>query len=369
MRYLVLVAMTLWYGTCHAADLVQLAAAETKSLTLYPGQTRALVRETRQVTLPAGDSSLWFSWTTAKIDAATVTLSVPEATFGETVRPAGQEKAFVWRLSVPAETAVTAVLTYILDGCRWQPNYRLWVPAAGGPARLEGYLRLTNETGVDLAGVSLQAAVAGTGPEAVTQLYPLPEVCTIAQGETRTWQFLAGASVGSALEYRYGADQYGGHVERILRLSLDPATQRALSLLPAGSLTLYDAADDSAPLLSATLNFGGGYALDLDLGPEPDIVVQRTLVSTARRNIEQDRIGKICGSDTQEDYEVQIRNHLPTPIDLRLTELLTSNWELQSDLAPYEKSPTSARFALSVQPGAQASLKFTLVKHSGTRVQ
>ncbi|NPV49118.1 MAG: DUF4139 domain-containing protein [Armatimonadetes bacterium] len=368
MRCLVLTALTLCYATCYAADLVQLAGAGRTVLTLYPGQTRALVRETRQVTLPAGDSSLWFSWTTAKIDAATVALSVPNATVGEAVRPAGQDKTFVWRLSTASENTVTAVLTYMLDGCRWQPNYRLWIPAAGGPARLEGFLRLTNETGVDLAGVSVQAAVVGAGPEAVTQLYTLPEVCTVAQGETCTWPFVAAADVGSTVEYRYGADQYGGNVERVLRLSLDPETQRAVALLPAGSLTVYDAADDSAPLLLANLNFGGGYGMELDLGPEPDIVVHRKLMNMARSNIEQDRIGKVCGSDTQEDYEIQVRNHLTTPIDLRITELLTSNWELQSDLAPYEKGPTVARFALPVEPGAQAGLKFTLVKHSGTRV-
>lgn len=369
MRWALLSLLAVCSGVGHAADLVQLADAGTMALTLYPGQTRALVRETRQMTLPAGDSSLWFSWTNPKIDAATVALSVPGAAVGEAVRPAGQEKTFVWRLSAQAETPVTATLSYMLDGCRWQPSYRLWAPAGGGAARLEGYLQFTNETGMDLAGVSVQAAIVGAGPEAVPQLYPLPGTCTVAQGEARTWQFITAADVGSAVEYRYGVDQYGGNVERILRLSLDPATHRAVALLPAGGLTLYDATDDSAPLLVGTLNFGGAYGMELDLGPEPDIVVQRKLMDMARSNLEQDRVGKISGSDTREDYEIQVRNHLGVPVDLRITELLTSNWELQSELAPYEKGPTVARFALLIEPEAQASLKFTLLKHSGTRVK
>lgn len=362
-----------------AADLTQLLDGGRLSLTLYPGQTRALVRERRTLQLPAGDSLLAFTWSTGRVDAATVTLAAPGAVVGEALRPAGQDKALQWRVSSPAAAEAQVTVSYFLDGCKWQPVYRLWLGPDGRGARLEGWVQLTNESGQELRPAEVQIAVEGAGvidrvggdgtAQAPSGLYRLTPPGTLPVGDTRTWQFLTAETLPVAVEYRYEIERYKGAVERLLCLDPTKLATGSGALPPAGALSVYGAAQDTVPLVVTRLETPPGKTLEVDLGAEPDVVVERKQTAYQRSNFERDRIGKVSGFDTQEEYDFSIRNHLAGPITLRVTEMLLSTWELRGDRAPDQKENSTVAWVLPVPGASSAALGFTLVKHSGTRVK
>lgn len=372
------VAVAAFAVSAHAADLMLLADQGAMTVTLSPGQTRALVRETRPLALPAGDSEISFTWAAAKVDAGSVALTVPGATVGEAVRPAGQDKNIIWRVTCPEACTAEVAVTYFLDGFRWQPSYRLTLAADGKSAVLDGFLQLTNDTGRELRDALVRVAIAGPGvidrlgaaedTKLGAGLYPVAQPCSVPGGDTRTWRFLSVPALPVALEYRFDQERYKGAVERVLRLDLTADELAGLALLPAGALTLY-AADAPAPLFATRLDLQASREPELDLGAEPDVVVERKLMSTVRENIDRDRVGRISGSDTKEAYELTVRNHLGSDLTLLVTELLLSTWELQSETAVAKKDATTVQFALPVAAGQTVGLKFALTKHSGTRVK
>ena len=369
----VLVVAPLW-----AADLVQLVPPSATTITLYPGQTRALVRETRAVSLPAGGSTLSFSWTATSVDAASATLAVDGASVGDAVRVAGQDKLLQWRVSAPQALRGETVLTYFLDGFKWSTSYRMWLQGDGQTARLVGYLHLENQTGVDLEGVGVQVAVGGPGvidriggegtaPTAagVVTLHALAAPLTLANGETGVRPLLLLEAVPAAVHYLYQAERFNGGVERLLILAL-PA---GLAGLPDGALAIYGPEPEALPVFVTQLSYQPGQEFKVDLGPEPDVVVERKLMNVARSNFETDRFGRFTGSDTTEEYRLQVRNHLADAIVLEFTETVLSTWELKSPLQPDKTETSWAEFHLRADPGHPAELPFTLIKHSGTRVK
>ena len=359
-----------------AADLVQLLPPAGLTITLYPGQTRGLVRETSTLTLPAGETTVSFSWQAAGVDASSVTLLVGGATVGEAVRAAGQDKAITWSVNAAQVVATQATVTYFLDGFKWYPTYQLWPQPDQKTARLIGTLHLTNQTGVDLGPAQLQVALGGPGsiataggegdnPAAGTAAVLTTAVPSsgLADGATVDRQMLSVPSVPAELRYLYQADRFNGVVERLLQMQLP----EGLGGLPDGAMTIYEPQDDSLPLFNTQLTYQPGQELKVDLGPEPDVVVERKLMNTARSNFETDRFGRVTGSDTTEDYTLSLRNRLAGPIALEWTETVLSTWEMKSALTPAKTDTSFVQFNLSVTPAQPLETKYTLVKHSGSR--
>ena len=379
---LVAVAIPAALPTALAADLVQLLSPAQMTLTLYPGQTRALVRETRPVSLPAGDTTVSFSWAATNVDSASATLSVEGAVVGDAVRAAGQDKALAWRVNAPQALHGQATVTYFLEGLKWYPTYRLWLQP-DGTARLIAYLHLTNDTGVDLPPLRVQVAVAGPGlidqvggagtQPATPTVQALGEATAVDNGETVVRQLLEAAQVPAATHYLYQVERFNGAVERLLVLKLP----EGLAGLPDGAMTIYAADGDlgrsphaeALPLFNTQLSYQPGQELKVDLGPEPDVVIERKLMGTLRSNFETDRFGRLTGSDTTEDYTLSVRNRLQCPVTLELTETVLSTWDLKSAAAPTKTDTSWAQFDLPVAADQSLDLKFTLVKHSGTRVK
>lgn len=370
MRITVPVLLLLSLATAQAADLLQLSAPAGMTITVYPGQTRALVRESWPLKLTAGDNAVSFSWVAANLDSASAALVVPGAEVGEAVRVAGQDKALSWKVTAPQALQTEALVTYFLEGFKWYPTYRLWLQPEAKTARLSATLHLTNQTGVDLGPAQLQVAGGGAGvlagegaaPPTILRAYgvgSLPEGATVAR------EMLQAPELPAELRHCYQAERFGGAVERLLILTLP----EVLAGLPEGPLTIYDPAEDTLPMFNTQLTYQPGQELKVDLGPEPDVVVERKLMNTARSSFETDRYGRFTGSDTTEDYLLAIRNRTNAPITLELTETVLSTWEFKSALSPDKVESDSAQFHLALPPDQPLEFRYTLVKHSGTRAK
>lgn len=359
-----------------AADLLQLLPPAGLTITLYPGQTRGQVRETSTLTLPAGETTVSFSWLAPGMEVSSVTLLVGGATVGEAVRAAGQDKIITWTVNAAQPVETQATVTYFLEGFKWYPTYQLWPQPDQKTARLVGTLHLTNQTGVDLGPAQLQVALGGPGSigtadgeagnpptEARTVLTTAAPSSGLAEGATVDRQILAVPSVPAQLRYLYQADRFNGTVERLLQMQLP----EGLGGLPDGAMTIYEPQDDSLPLFNTQLTYQPGQELKVGLGPEPEVVVERKLMNTTRTNFETDRFGRVTGSDTTEDYALSLRNRLAGPIALEWTETVLSTWDMKCALTPDKTDTSFVQFNLEVTPDQPLQAKYTLVKHSGSR--
>ncbi|MBU0611373.1 MAG: hypothetical protein KKI08_26070 [Armatimonadetes bacterium] len=353
------------------AEVVQLVRPGEALLTLQPGSARALVRETRALTLPAGESSVSFSWTAANVDWSSVALSLAEGAVGEASRMPGQDKTLVWQVNMPRAATTEAVVSYFLDGVKWLPSYVLTLNAAEGWALLESSVRLTNETGAPLRGVCVQIGPPGVAladrpaaPEPAAR--PSATPASAEPGATTTIPYMSIPDIPAVIHYTYRAER-SGHVERALRLGLDQVGLAATEV-PDGPMLIQDAADPQVPIFRTQLDFQPGKEFEVALGPEPDVVVERKLLSSKRNNLDFDRFGRVTGLDTTEEFLISARNHLDRAITLEVVETVLSTWDLKGP-DPAQRETSSARWDLPVGPAANVKLRFSLVKHSGTRVK
>ena len=353
------------------ADMVQLVEPGQTAIVLQRGGTRGLVRECRALALPAGPSLVSYSWQAPGFDAASATLSLDQGAVGEATRPAGQDNTLVWQVTMPQAGTAQAVITYFLDGLKWRPSYVLSLQP-DGKAALEGILQLTNETGMELRDVRVQIGAPGSvladRPEATEK--PVADgapVFAVAPGQTAVRRFALLQDIPATLRTLYQADRYGGNVEQILRLGFEQIGVAAVDL-PDGPMVIQDAADPQTPIFKTQFTYQPGQDFEVDMGPEPEIVVERKLLSSHRNNLDLDRFGRVAGLDTVEDYALTAHNHLGRPVTLEIVETVLSTWDLKGP-TPTRKEISWVQFDLPVTAQGAGELKFTLIKHSGTRVK
>lgn len=350
-----------------AAQVVQLVRPGDTVLTLQAGSTRALVRETRPLQLPAGESAVSFAWIGDRVDASSVALSLTGGTVGEVSRAPGQDRTLVWQVTMPQAGPAKAVISYFLDGLKWQPTYVLTVDAAAGKALLESSLRLTNETGSPLRQVGVQIGAPGAvlvdAPPPADQ--PPAATLSVEPGATAVVALPAVADIPATLRYVYQPDRSATDVNQVLRLGLDKVGVDALAL-PDGPMLIQQAGDPPAPVFKTQLDFQPDKEFEVALGPEPDVVVERKLLSSKRSNFDFDRFGRMTGVDTTEDMMIAVRNHLAHAIALDVTETVLATWDLKGP-EPAKKDASSVQWSVPLEANAAAELKFSLVKHAGTR--
>lgn len=367
-------------GSVWAAELSTLAGPAEMTVTLYPGQSRAQVTEVRTVRLPAGESLLALTWAGAKVDPASTALEVEGAEVLEALRPPGLERGMQWRVKSAQARVVQSRVTYAVEGLKWQPTYELHLGGQGEPATLVGLVAVTNESGLRLSQARVKVAIEGLGMvdrlggAAAGETAPEPawmaqvtHPCSLAPGASALWEFLRLGPLPVEHLYRYEPERAATSITRTLQLSLPAGQGPGLQGLPPGALALYEGGE--VPALLTQLAPQAGKPLEIALGTEPDLIIERTLVSSLRSNFETDRTGRVSGLDTTETYELRLRNRTAAEVVVQATETVLSTWELKGPRPPEEQDATSATFRLAVRAGEEISLQFTLIKYAGTRVK
>jgi hypothetical protein len=160
----------------------------------------------------------------------------------------------------------------------------------------------------------------------------------------------------------------GGPARERLELTPTPEQIAGLGLLPPGDLTVcWPEAEERPPLAVGALPVPEKGIVTLNLGDSAEVVVKRLMLTQARKDLEFDKQGRVCGFDLVETYRLEVTNCCFAPVRVRLWEIVMAQWELHSQM-PLAKQE-GGRVAFEVQPGPAetAVVEFTLVKHTGTR--
>jgi len=134
-------------------DLVTLPARDTVQLTIYNSADMTLVRESRALTLKEGKNSLQFSWENTLIDPTSLEMlpkanadriDIADLTFPPRVRNLG-----LWNIASGVSGKVPVEITYLTSGLSWRAFYMGTLTENEETMRLQGYVRVTNNSGED----------------------------------------------------------------------------------------------------------------------------------------------------------------------------------------------------------------------------
>jgi len=134
-------------------DLVTLPTRDTVQLTIYNSADMTLVRESRALTLKEGYNKLQFSWENTLIDPTSLEMlpkadadkiDIADLTYPPRVRNLG-----LWNIESGISGKVPVEITYLTSGLSWRAFYMGTLTENEETMRLQGYVRVTNNSGED----------------------------------------------------------------------------------------------------------------------------------------------------------------------------------------------------------------------------
>ncbi|MBN1975408.1 MAG: DUF4139 domain-containing protein, partial [Sedimentisphaerales bacterium] len=171
---IILAAIGFAYGK---VDLVTLPDRDTVQLTIYNSADMTLARESRALTLKEGQNELQFSWENTLIDPTSLEM-LPKAHAGEIdianlTFPPRVRNLGLWIIKSDYSGKVPVEITYLTSGLSWRAFYMGTLTENEEKMRLQGYVRVTNNSGEDYENSQVRLIVG--------QVHMLDQIANLAR--------------------------------------------------------------------------------------------------------------------------------------------------------------------------------------------
>jgi hypothetical protein len=134
-------------------DLTTLPTRDTVQLTIYNSADLTLARESRALTLKEGINALQFSWANTLIDPTSLEMlpkaHAAEIDIAELIFPPRVQNLGLWNVQSEVSGKVPVEITYMTSGLTWRAFYMGTLSEDEKTMRLQGYVRVTNNSGED----------------------------------------------------------------------------------------------------------------------------------------------------------------------------------------------------------------------------
>jgi hypothetical protein len=431
---LILITVFLTSGVGAAkVDLVTLPSRDTVQLTIYNSADMTLVRESRALTLKQGKNALQFSWVNTLIDptslemfpkAAADKIEISELTYPPRVRNLG-----LWNIKSGVDGRVPVEISYLTSGLAWRAFYMGTLTEDEKTMRLQGYVRVTNNSGEDyenaqtrlivgkvhildeiaelarrqypygrpgemilmkeedrksraVKSTMVEAGELAMAPKAIVKeglseyfLYTIEGTETIPNDWSKRLISFETDAVPVVNLYKFEEERYGLSVVRFLNFKNDKAHSLGDTPIPGGVLKVYRNVDKQGHLSyegqSEFKYIPVDEDVELNVGAVANVVVEPKLMDFKTDNYKFDKDGNISGWDEIRKFKIEVRNTRETPVKVEIQRNFdTTYWELKKsgDFGDFEKVDLdTVKFTLKLEPRSAKKFEYILTTYHGTR--
>ncbi|MFC1739305.1 DUF4139 domain-containing protein [Planctomycetota bacterium] len=400
MKHLILILLIIVTITSFSfakVDLVTLPSRDTVQLTIYNSADLTLVRESRALTLKDGANRLQFSWANTLIDPTSLEMlpkanadkiDIADLSFPPRVRNLG-----LWNINSNFSGKIPVEISYLTSGLSWRAFYMGTLTEDEKTMRLQGYVRVTNNSGEDYENAQtrlivgkihlldqiaelarrqypygrpgemlqmpesrrareevsdklMEGMVAGIAlarlelkeirKEGLSEyfLYTIEGTETIPTGWAKRLLSFDTDNVPVENLYKYEEARYGNSVVRFLSFKNDKDHELGETPIPGGILKVYRSVDDKGHF-SYTGQSSFKYIpvdedVELNLGPVADIVVKPKLMDFKTENYRFGVGRNVSGWDEIQKFEIEVKNTRQIPIKVEIKRNFeTSYWNIK----------------------------------------
>ncbi|MDO9543164.1 MAG: DUF4139 domain-containing protein [Kiritimatiellia bacterium] len=367
-------------------DLVTLPKRDTVQLTIYNAADLTLVRESRALTLLNGVNKLQFSWENTLIDPTSLEMLAKQyadkieifnLAYPPRVRNIGE-----WSIKSGVSGNVPVEILYLTSGLAWRAFYMGTLTADEKKMRLQGYVRVQNNSGEDYENAQTRLIVgkvhlidqiaelagqqypygspirvppapaasemrkmrktetAGTADasrmmkdlqqkkqiikEGLSEyfLYTIEGTETIPHGWAKRLPSFEAKEVPVVNLYKYEEERYGKRVARFLSFKNDKEHKLGETPIPDGMLRVYRQVDEAKYLAyegnSAFKYIPVDKEVELNLGSVGNVVVEPKLMNFKTDRYIFDNHGDVAGWDEIREFKFEVKNTRDVPIKIEV---------------------------------------------------
>ncbi len=428
-------------------DLSTVPTRNTVQLTIYNSEDLTLVRETRKVSFKPGANPLQFSWANTLIDPTSVELRFlthkDKLTLLDSTFPHAKPQMVYWNIQSELDGEAMVEITYFTSGISWSADYLCIANPAETDMRLEGFVRVHNNSGEEYEDAQVRlvvgrinlvqkiAELARITPQQVKDMednerasfkrpalrkameksaimapesrleepkqvikeglgeyfiYTIEGTETIRNGWSKRMRSLEAPKIPFKIQYRYRPVEYGDQLVRMYLLTNDKDSKLGTTPLPDGVVRVFreNGRDGLSFLVAQPVKYIPiGDKIELNLGPDPEVIFELIKLRTWRDNLWVQlhgasvfrKVGEpsvaievnssVVGWDDHTLYTQRVRNYTKKPIDLEVRRNFPGHVVFRTELPAKNHDYQTVEYTATVQPAEKVNLLYEIIQHQG----
>lgn len=363
----------------------------------------------------------------------------------DTTFPHAKPQMLYWNVQSEMDGEATVEITYFTSGISWSADYLCVANPAETEMGFEGFVRVFNNSGEEYENAQVRlvvgkinlvekiaqlakipmakvadlaadkkrelseealrlpmsekapAGAAAPAPPAKPKeiikeglseyfIYTIEGTETIPNGWSKRMRSFEGQTVPFKVQYRYRVPEYGDRLVRMYLLTNDKESKLGTTPLPDGMVRVFrqNGRDGLSFLVGQQIKYVPiGDKIELNLGPDPEVIFELVKMKTWRDNIWMQIQGAdvfkrvdepgveievnsgVVGWDDHTLFAQRIRNYTKKPIDVEIRRILPGHIVFRSALGAKNFDYQTAEYHAQVKPTEKASLTYEVLQHQG----
>jgi len=168
--------------------------------------------------------------------------------------------------------------------------------------------------------------------------------------------------------HKFDPALYRSRVRKFYVVTNDRTSGLGAAPLASGEAYVLRARTDTGltPVIVSRLPYAPvGAEAELDVGFDVLVLAERKRMDYKKVALSFDSYGRVKGWDTEEDFQIEVRNRSEKPIAIELHEHQDGDYELTSETAFERVDKNTVKFALEIPSHETRIIKFHVLKHFG----